>query len=593
MHAPGSNWHDAATKPMNEAYRRLKNNQPERAAPVAGAFASDPRALRAWVDALPMANFAIAAQRLRDGLRALNQQHLDGVRRLEALEIMRPAVTQLAAGTDKQIIGASFPLPPHKIELGALALAFQHELALGYRRALVELCAPGGNVPFLRGKQVVLAAVRALQHGDELLAKAYLLYRTAPAGAWQGLHDAYGFIASLRLDDRAIDEAQAQSLNAREAYVRALLFALANPYRCTQREQAEVIALTRNLAPHCELRQGMGAANDILIHADADRGPGYLPEERVTGQRDVLALHLDTMFAFIDTQLMGTPAHSRTTAFRQRGGTSLQVDVGLARRLLGTWNAHGERAHARLGGGYMLDTVLGLQDLHFVLAGGTDFESFMRRVSGQMISLSEGDRGAAWRLGAGDSARATRLPARVLDQSLGGYRIVWERGAAGGQVHARVGELVGLALPETNADARPDWMAGVIRWIRIDDQGRVDAGVELLARRVLPVGARALGGAQQRAAVRGLLLAPLATNGNDDYHSLVVSTEIERAASDIELTVPADLLGPPRPARTEAVTGLRVIEATGIYQHFALPERADAMAAIAPSARAIEIPLGV
>ncbi|MEO6688837.1 MAG: hypothetical protein ABIS07_17005 [Dokdonella sp.] len=577
---------------MNDAYRRLSNSLPERAAPVAGAFASEPRALRAWLDALPMANFAIAAQRLRDGLSELNRQRLDGARRLEALEMLRPGVMQVAAGADKQIVGASFPLPPHKVELGALALAFQHELALCYRSALVDLCAPAGNVPFLRGKQVVLAAVRALQHGDELLAKTYLLYRTAPAGAWQRLHDVYGFLSSLRLDDRAIDDAQTQGLNARAAYARALLLALANPYRCTQREQGELIAFTRNLAPHCEFRSSTGAARDILIHVDADRGPGYLPEERVTGQRDVLALHLDTMFAFIETQLMGTPAQARTAAFRQRGGTSLQVDVGLARRLLGTWNAHGERAHARLGGGYMLDTVLGLHDVHFALAGGTDFESFMRRVSGQMISLSEDDRGAAWRVGAGNSARAARLPARVLDQSLGGYRIVWERGATGGQGHARVGELVGVALPETNVDAKPDWMVGVIRWIRIDDQGRVDAGVELLARRALPVGARALNGAQQRAAVRGLLLAPLAANGSGDYDALVVSTEIDRTTNDIELTVPADLAGPPQLARTETVAGLRVIEATGIYQHFALPPRTDATGTIALPAHAIEIPIG-
>ncbi|MEO5626764.1 MAG: hypothetical protein ABIQ70_12215 [Dokdonella sp.] len=578
---------------MNEAYRRLSNNQPERTAAVAGAFASEPRALRAWLDGLPLANFAVASQRLRDGLRELNRQRLDGARRLEALELLRPVLMQLAGGTDKLIVGASFPLPPHKVELGSLALAFQHELALGYRSALVELCAPGGNVPFLRAKQVVLAAVRALQHGDELLAKAYLLYRTPPPGAWQGLHDAYGFIASLRLDDRPIEEAQTHSLNAREAYSHALILALANPYRCTQREQVELIAFTRNLAPHCELRHGTGGAKDILIHVDADRGPGYVPEERVAGQRDVLALHLDTMFAFVETQLMGTPVDARSAAFRQRGGTSQQVDVGLARRLLGTWNAHGERAHARLGGGYMLDTVLGLHDLHFVLAGANDFESFMRRVSGQTISLSEGDRGSAWRMGAGDFAHATRLQARVLDQSLGGYRIVWERGAAGGQVHARVGELVGLALPETNSDANPDWMAGVIRWIRIDDQGRVDAGVELLARRAVPVGARALNGSQLRAAVRGLLLAPLAANGNSDYHALVVSTEIERAASDIELTVPADLLGPPRPARIETIAGLRVIEATGVYQHFALPPRTDASAAVAHVTHAIETPIGV
>jgi hypothetical protein len=577
---------------MSEAYRRLSSSLPERQAPVAGAFASEPRALRTWVDALPMANFGVAAQRLLDGLRELNRQRLDGMRRLEALEILRPSAAQLAIATDKQIVGATFPLPAHKAVLGEFALGFQDELALGYRTALSELCAPNGSVPFLRGKQVVLAAVRALQHGDEHLSKAYLLYRTAPAGAWQSLHDAYAFIAALRLDDRAIEDVQTQGLSAREAYVHALLVALANPYRCTQREQGELVAFARGLVPHCELRHGTGGPTDVLIHVDADRGPGYLPEERLPGQRDVLALHLATMLAFVATQLATASADARTATFRQRGGTSMQVETDLARRLVGSWSALGERAHARLGGGYRLDTVLGLHDLHFVLAGATDFEAFMRRVSGQGISLSEGDRGATWRIGAGDPARATRLSARVLDQSLGGYRIVWERGTAGSQVHARVGELVGLALPEPNADARQDWMAGVIRWIRIDEQGRVDAGVELLARRVLPVGARALDGEKQRAAVRGLLLAPLALSGSGDYDALVVSTEIDRTTQDVELTVPVDLLGPPRLARTAKVEGLRVLEATGIYQHFALPPRVQAAVDKTDVARAIEVPIG-
>jgi hypothetical protein len=282
------------------------------------------------------------------------------------------------------------------------------------------------------------------------------------------------------------------------------------------------------------------------------------------------------LFAFVDEQLAAASSSARTALFRQRGGPSLQVDIDLARRLVAVWSAHGERAHARLGGGYMLDTVLGMHDLHFVLAGGTDFESFMRRVSGHAISLSESDRGAAWRIGAGDPARATRLAARVLDQSLGGYRILWERGAGGDNVRARVGELVGLALPEPDPEAMPDWMIGVIRWIRIDEQERVDAGVELLARRALPVSARALDGMGTRVPVRGLLLAPLTGNAATDYGALLVSTEIERATHLIELSMPADLQGPPTPAQTTQIDGLRALEAIGIYQHFALPLRVDA-----------------
>jgi hypothetical protein len=247
----------------------------------------------------------------------------------------------------------------------------------------------------------------------------------------------------------------------------------------------------------------------------------------------------------------------------------VQIDIDLAERLVDGWTASGERSHARLGGGYQLDTVLGLHDLHYVLAGNEDFESFLRRVRGQAISLSESDRIASWAIGSGESARATRQKARVLDQSLGGYRVIWERGPGGEAVRARIGELVGLALPEPG-DGTPDWMIGTIRWIRIDDQGRVDAGVELLSRRALPAGVRNADDSGMQSSMRGLLLTSLRLDETDPT-SLITPALFERAASMVEISVPADLQGRPAPARTERVRGIGLIEATGIYLQFALP----------------------
>ena len=163
-----------------------------------------------------------------------------------------------------------------------------------------------------------------------------------------------------------------------------------------------------------------------------------------------------------------------------------------------------------------------------------------------------------------------------IDQGLGGYRLLWERGPGGETVRARVAELVGLSLPGDADGERGDWMVGVIRWIRIDDEGRVDAGVELLARRALPVGLRTLDDSR-RPPVRGVLLAPLDGGTLNprpgiDYDALLASTEIDRGVRELELTAPPDLVGPPMPARSERLGNLRVLEATGIYQHFGLAQ---------------------
>jgi hypothetical protein len=568
---------------MTERYRRLLRATPERHAPTAGAFATEPRALRSWVAALPLANFNATAKLLLDGLRQINRMRIDAVQRLDALEILRHPVAQLAALTDKQIVGASFPLPPQKVELGALALEFQGELALGYRIALAELCAPSGSVPFMRSKQVAQAGVRALQHGAELLAKAYLVYRTPPAGAWQALHDVYRFMTMVRFDDRAVeDPLLGSAVTARLAYAHAMLLALANPYRYTQRELQEVVAFTRTVAPYCELRAGV-VDGDLAMSTDSDHGPGYLPEERGQGDLEVLSIRLKPLLDFVASQVDMLPPGARVATFRLRGGPPVQIDIDLVRRLVDGWTATGERTHARLGGGYSLDTVLGLHDLHYVLAGNEDFESFLRRVRGQGISLSESDRIASWAISASESARATRLAARVLDQSLGGYRLVWERGPGGETVRARIGEIVGLALPEPG-DGTQDWLIGAIRWIRIDDNGRVDAGIELLCRRALPVGVQPVDEASAHASIRGLLLTSLRPDEAGPT-SLITPVLFERASSAVELSIPADPAGRPAPARTERVRGMGLIASTGIYLQFALPPRSGAME---PSTEAIE-----
>lgn len=558
---------------MSELHRRLLRDLPERRAAKPGDFATDARAARSWVAALPLANFLATARLLVEGLRAMNRLRVAPAERLEVLEILRAPVIQLATLIEKQILGASFPLPPQRAELGTLAQEFQAELALGYRFVLYDFCAPNGHTPLLRGKSVALAAVRALVHGAARLQKAYLLYRTPPQGAWQGLHDVFRFTASLGLDAKTVDDAALRMpLSARNAYVHALLLALSNPYRYTQRELLEVIGLVSTFAPYCELRKIAGAsASSHSIDMLADRGPGYLPEERATASDGVMALDLDAMLEYIAGQIAALPPGIRLATFRVRGGPAVQVDIDLTERLVEGWTSDGAREQSRLPGGHLLQSVIGLHDLHFVLAGSEDFESFLRRVRGTSISLSDRDSAASWVVSSGEQMRTQRMPLRVIDQSFGGYRVLWERGASGETVRAKVGELVGLSIGE-NANASPDWMVGVIRWIRIDDEGCVDAGIELLARRALAIGVAAVDASGDiRGDLRGILLSPLQSEDAAVYISLLTQGLFERVPSTVEMTLPADPHRWPASACVCMVQDLRLVNTGGAYLQFALP----------------------
>lgn len=559
---------------MSDLHRRLLRDLPERRAPEIVRFATEPRALRSWVATLPLANFSASARMLVDGLRALNGTRLAAPERLEAMEILRGPVVELATLVDKQIIGSSFPLPPQRVELGVLALAFQHELALGYQATLHDFCAPSGRVPMLKGKPVALAAVRALVHAGARLHKAYLLYRTPPAGSWRMLHDVYRFTVALGLHERTSeDRVLGAPINPRTAYAHAILLALANPYRYTQRELLSVIPLTGTLAAFCGVSNRPGTS-PIAIDVDEDRSPGYLPEERAHADDATLWLDLAPALAYVDVQVSMLPAGARLATFRQRGGPAVQVDVDLVQRLVEGWGASGARSGQRLPAGYNLQTVIGLNDTHFVLAGNTGFEAFSRAGGSQTISLSDADTRAAWTM-VGENASVARLLAHISDQSSGGYRLHWQR-QAGENVRAKIGEVIGLSLLNDD-DALPDWMVGVIRWMRVDDAGNIDAGIGLLARRgmAVSVASRDEQG-ELHSDVRGILLP--ASVSDSKVTGLLTPGLFDQHAAEIIIQQPRDAHRWDAPARTERVHSADLVESTGSFLRFTLPEPAGEVA---------------
>lgn len=544
---------------MSTLFQRLANGLPERHVPRRNSFASDAKSLRQWLAQLPLANPGATARLLIGAVREMNQLRIDAQQRVDALEMLRGPIDNIVATLGKQVYGDSFPLPPQKQQLGQLAQDFEHELALGYCAAVYDMCAPAGAVPFLRGKTVTLALARAIQHRGVCLYEMYLRYLAPPPGAWQNLHDLFRFAVAVQVDEKSVpDEVHGGATSVRLAYIHALLFALSNPYRFTQRENTEIHELTRLWAAHCELREGRAPAGAIAIRTDSDRSPGYLPEEREVPDEESWALEISGLVRFLDGHLAMLPPGTTTAKFGARGGNSVQTTVEFVVRLMRAWENGADRGQSRLQAGHKLDSVIGLHDLHFVLAGSMDFEAFLIKTRGVAITLHEGDRAAAW---AGNApARVRRIAARVLDQSLSGYRLAW--GKVDG-MRMKVGELLGLTPPADDDDTR-DWMIGAIRWLRIEADGGMQAGVELLARRALPAAVRSFDAhGVPRAAMRAVALESM--DGGTVPPAVMVPQLFDRDATEIELTRPGDPFSWPVEPSIDILHNVRASDNGGGY----------------------------
>jgi cyclic-di-GMP-binding protein len=542
---------------MNQAYQKLAEGLPARRDARNIAFPTDPKRVKPWIDALPRANQAQTQRHLADALLALRDVRLDAGQRLAILEQLRPVLLEAATGLERASQGASFPLPPAKARAMAQLQAFEADLALGYRLAVIELCAPSGGVPLLRGGTVALAVERALLHQSRSLMHAYALYQAPVAGAWQTLHALFRFGCSHKLEDRAVeDEAETGKSTIAQLYTQALLLALSNPYRFSQKEQAELWAVARAFAALLRVGPRRGSAEAFAIPVDTDGGPGYIAEERAEDTGTLLWLDVTPLREALEGPL--GQVDSGPVRMRLPGGAVLDSTAELLRRLRAGWGSASARLQKRMDAEHALDTVIGLSGVHYHLADGRDFDAFMR-LTGNAGLIREGER-HEWAQGGVASSRIPMFRATVLDQSLGGYRVRWP---VEQQVKARVGELIGLSLVGDHARL---WMLGIVRWLRYAADGSVDGGIELLARPPRAVGVRNIGVPERtRQDLRGIEFE--AVRAPDDAAlRLVVPSMFDLVGGEIEVLRRASDDGVEDEApNSEACREARVLENAGDY----------------------------
>jgi hypothetical protein len=559
-------------------YRRLGEGLLERRAPPRDAFQIEPKALKRWIDALPLANAGVAARMLFQAIRELNCMTLDPVVRLTALETLRGPVLLLSDAIDRQVVASSFPLPPQRAQLGAAARDFQQQMALGYRLAAYELCAPDGRVPFLRGKTVALALERAIGHLGAELCKGYFLYAAPPDGLWRMLNALFGFALACKLDNKTVeDPAGGGSATPRQTFAQVLLLAISNPYRLTQKEIHEASQLARAWSSLPVLRGAVAGESAFAVPLDADRGPGYLPEERSAEGAARLSFDTAPLEAELNRQLALVDGLAGNLTYRARNGTAIAVGADLVRRLVSNWRFVPERAHRRLPAGHWLDTAVGMHAVHYFLAGAVDFEAVVRRACGTAVHVTERERSGGF--AGAEIGRPEVHRARVLDQGLGGYRLLWENADA---VRARIGEVVAIAVadegdgPSEVAHGDRDWMVGTVRWMRIGANGNVDAGIELLAREARVAVVRSMDAQRHpRPSARGLLLqAPRGDGGGPA--AVIVPALLERGAPSYEFRAMAGRWSGAEDLDIIEQDEIKVAEQTASYLRIVLPAAARA-----------------
>lgn len=548
---------------MNKQFERLQSLLPERAEPGSNTWYQNPKALRDWLGNLPLANQGLTAQQLLGVLREMNEVRMDALRRIDALELLRGPVRDVVDRLGTQLQSDSFPMPEARMRVCDTILEFEREIATGYIAVVCDICAPSRAIPFMRGKTVALALTRAIQHQSARLWIAYQTHCAPQVGVWQSLHDLFLLAVALRCDEKAEPDRLlgGAKVSARSAYMQALLHAFAKPYHFIQKENAELRAALPVLVSLCAVRPGYAPEGAIAVCTDGDAAPPGPVRGRHVAVESLWQLDVSALLRAFDAELARRATDAVSVRIKGEGAGSAELSVEMVERLTKTWRGRRERAYPRTADNAEMNAVIGLQAVHYVLAGEVDFDTFhsRARAAGEAEEAAGDDRNAIF---AQSGPNIVPARAQVIDRSIGGFRLRFDRNE---DIRARVGEIVALAPGDSPTRA---WSVGMLRWLRVDAFGTVEVGVETLSHdaRALSISSLDIRG-MARPAMRGVFVVPAkADDGGKLDPYVIVPLLFGRDAIAVEVSRIEQSA-----RRLEKISDMRIRPNGGVYFAVVLP----------------------
>lgn len=435
-----------------------------------------PKAVAEWIDALPFANPAQAAQQLLMALYALNRHTLDDDDRAALLALYRPAVGRASTVLEDSIADAGLPPPPQQRQAGALLRELHIELATGYKHVLQAMA----NRRIVRAspKRIAEMAARALRASHDILFACALTRVAPPAGLWRETHQILAYAQASGAAELAVDGAPTPNA----AYSQAVLLARADPPHMSHAELMHTRLYLDKYARRAVLAPSPVNGHvgfSVPIHGDIAPSPVATgpASEKLWLDTDVLCRHLEAVALHLRTG--DTPSRIRLPEGMQSETTEL-----LCAQLIRQWGAGPQRAYRRhVPPARAVTAVAGLAAIHRLLNPGPPPVS--------------------------DDGPTTAMPVppvpvrwNVLNDSAAGLALT---GTPDTPITLRVGDP--LALQDAPDG---DWSLGVVRWLRMRDAQQVEFGIERLSPKVEAVWVRPLRGHRATAAETGLFVPGVA-----------------------------------------------------------------------------------
>lgn len=432
-----------------------------------------PKQVKAWVQAIPLAQSAEAGRKILAHASALNRVKVEFDERLAVLETFRPAALVVFDELDAVYGKSLLPLPPKAREALAIARDLATELGYGYKALILEKS--GRLLAFGAKKQMPFLVHRAMESLVRLLRASYRSYAPIPTGAWREIHQLY---VHAEKEGYAAEPAEPETkASIADLYTQTLLVSLTDPYRLVPGEIdriAQVIDGHRGVVTLGQARPETQPGGHFLVPCDLDKPPKPLQSANDDpGGPNWRLLDANPIVEKLRARRQAVQSGNVSAAMSKATGPEM---MGLLAKLVVLWGDPPKRAYRRDPMDTSVAICAGLRAIaHFVslepLADpAAESDTIARGITIPLISVPDDDVSKGMNVSEWD----------VVNQSLGGLKV---RRAGALAQPITVGEVLGIKFM-----GKARWTVGVVRWLTMLDDGGMEFGVQFLAPAARAVG---------------------------------------------------------------------------------------------------------
>lgn len=420
--------------------------------------------LESWLATLPQ-DTIISGTEIKQFLNRINKSQLENSNRYELMELFRPVTKNLCNSLITNYIHANIPLDEEKQQLATLNIQLITSLANGYKIAAIEACSKLKKFKESdkNSQQVVNTFQRTINNLCWLLLETYRIYWPEPTRIWQDLNQIYLYAEQLNIHTTTVSKFENDfetMLSIKQAYYRAVLLAIFNPYHLHKGEIASIyerIPRWANFVHITKPSKFEDLKDNCFIDMDEDKPPKFMFD----GNSDINLDHVRVISQKDLVQILNNQINDS----KKSTGVSASIDGGqleLYKRLLKALHPRQHRTSPRIPVSEKLTVANNLNACYYFINGRKDFSARIALPNEDVTQILD------------DSQEAEQQPTiwNQKNQSESGIAIFCPQRCG---MHAHVGEVVAFHNAETS------WHIGVIRWIKTRPNGGLEFGIFIFA----------------------------------------------------------------------------------------------------------------